>query len=179
MSCIAKLLSFVRGTSNEANVSDVKVDIGGGDNRTAQHFSNPGDDSHPLKTDYVLTSDIPRNGVKAAHGYLDPVNEGVAQEGDKRIYGRDKDTGVTVNEVWIKNDGSILESNDNGFILLEQNGNVNLNGVIIDPNGNITTPTTITADTITAKTSLIAALKELVGHLHLAGVPPGDTGPNK
>ena len=77
---IAKLLLFTRTTSNDAKVSDVEVDIGGGDNRTAQHFSDPGDDSFPLKTDFVLTHDVPRSGSKAAAGYLDPVNTPVAVE---------------------------------------------------------------------------------------------------
>ena len=119
---IAKLLSFVRGISNDANVTDVEIDIGGGDNRTAQHFSAPGDDSFPLKTDYVLASDTPRKGGKAAHGYLDPVNAAIANEGDKRIYGRDTVTGAPVNQVWLKNDGSVLISNDNGSVLLRPDG---------------------------------------------------------
>ena len=175
---IAKLLSFLRVNRNDANMSDVKVDLGGGDNRTADHFSDPGDDSFPLESDYVLTSSVARNGSKAAHGYLDPINAGVAQRGDKRVYGRNTN-GVAVNQMWLKNDGSALISNDNGYMLLESNGVINLNGVIIDTDGNITSPKTITADTVKVTTSLIAALKELVGHLHLAGVPPGDTGPNK
>ncbi|MCH9737102.1 MAG: hypothetical protein K0U78_21550 [Actinomycetia bacterium] len=119
---IAKLLSFIRTSSNDAKVNDVEIDIGGGDNRTAQHFSAPGDDSFPLNTDYVLAADVPRNGGKAAHGYLDPINEGVAQKGEKRVYGRDPATGVPVNQVWLKSDGSVFISNDNGSVLLNADG---------------------------------------------------------
>lgn len=207
MNAIAKLLSFVRTTSNDANVTDVEIDIGGGDNRTAQHFSAPGDDSFPLDTDYVLTSDKPRNGGKAAHGYLDPVNTAVANKGDKRIYGRDTNTGAPVNQVWLKNDGSILISNDNGSVLLspdggaltttpggtfdakadgsikgdngsgsfelQAGGNFLVNGVIIDPSGNITTPAAVSAATMAATTSLTVASKEMAGHAHAQGNDSG------
>ena len=54
MGRVAKLLSFVRLTRNNAKVSDVKIDPGGGPNITVEHFAAPGDDSFPLKTDYVV-----------------------------------------------------------------------------------------------------------------------------
>lgn len=119
---VASLLSFTRTTSNDAKVTDVEVDLGGGNVVTAQHFSAPGDDSHPLKTDYAATSEVPRSGSRIAHGYLDPINTGVAQEGDKRIYGRDQSDGSAVNQVWLKNDGSVLVSNDNGSVLVRTDG---------------------------------------------------------
>ena len=121
-SLIAKLLSFVRTEANGAKVTDVEIDIGGGDNRTAQHFSAPGDDSFPLTTDYALTADVARSGSNAAPGYLDPVNDPVAQEGDKRVYGRNPADGSPINQVWLKNDGSVLISNDNGSVLLRPDG---------------------------------------------------------
>lgn len=196
---IAKLLSFVRTESNGAKVTDVEVDIGGGDNRTAQHFSAPGDDSFPLTTDYVLTSDVARSGSKAAHGYLDPVNDSVAQEGDKRVYGRNAGTGAPVNQVWLKNDGSVLISNDNGSVLLRPDGSIkgangfglfelqaggdmNINGAVIDVSGNITSPGTIVAVTsvsaplLAAATSLTVNGKEMNNHTHSQGVDSnGDT----
>ena len=119
---IAKVLSFVRTTSNDAKVNDVEVDIGGGDNSTGQHFSAPGDDSFPLKTDYAIVSDVARSGSKVAHGYLDPLSTPKALEGDKRIYARNPADGSPVNEVWLKNDGSVLVSNDNGSVLLRADG---------------------------------------------------------
>ena len=51
MGRIALVLSFIRSLANGANVSDVKVDSGGGANTTAQHFAPAGDDSHPLPDD--------------------------------------------------------------------------------------------------------------------------------
>lgn len=188
---IAKLLSFVRVVRNEANVSDVKIDPGGGANITSEHFAPPGDDSFPLPGDYVLGVDVPRSGSKCAAGYIDPVNTPKANEGDKRIYGRKAD-GTLVNEVWLKNDGSILVSNDNGSILLradgsiksdngsgffelKTSGDIDLNGVNIDPSGNILCPTTIIAVTsvssvlieaVTPSGSLMVQGKEMKGHTH-------------
>lgn len=42
--------------------------------------------------------------------------------------------------VWLKNNGEIEESNGAGFIRLGANGTVNINGMTIDPNGNVDTP---------------------------------------
>ena len=119
---IAKLLSFTRTVKNETNVSDVKIDQGGGDNITAEHFAPPGDDSFPLPGDYVLGVDVPRNGSKVAAGYVDPINTPVAVEGEKRVYARNPADGSPVNQVWLKNDGSVLVSNDNGSVLLRADG---------------------------------------------------------
>lgn len=122
MGRIAKLLSFVRLTRNDAKVSDVKVDPGGGPNITAEHFADAGDDSHPLTTDYVALNTDSGSGRESAIGYLDPINAPKAQPGDKRIYGRDADTGEVVVEVWLKNDGTAIVSNDNGSVTLRPDG---------------------------------------------------------
>jgi hypothetical protein len=119
---IATILSFVRALANGAKVSDVKTDSGGGANITAQHFSAPGDDSHPLTTDYAVTVDVPRTGSEAAVGYVDPLNTPKALEGDKRIYARDKGTGAVVVELWLQNDGTAILSNDNGSVTLRPDG---------------------------------------------------------
>lgn len=74
--------------------------------------------------------------------------------------------------VWLKNTGDILSENSNGSHLLRAdgsqkgsnvngsfellaNGNINLNGVIIKPNGNVTMPN-----------SLVLNSKEIDGHGH-------------
>lgn len=212
MGRIARLLSFVRLTRNDANVSDVKVNPGGGPNITAEHFADAGDDSHPLITDYVALNEDSGSGRETAIGYLDPLNEPKAQPGEKRIYGRDADSGAVVVEVWLKNDGTAVVSNDNGSVTLRpdggtvvttpestfdaaadgsitgDNGNGSfqlqaggdflVNGVTIDTSGNITSPATITAPNVAGSTSMQAAGKELAGHDHPAGTPPGNTGPN-
>lgn len=212
MGRIAKLLSFVRLTRNEAKVSDVKVDPGGGPNITAEHFADAGDDAHPLITDYVALNSDSGTGRESAIGYLDPLNEPKAQPGEKRIYGRDANSGTVVVEVWLKNDGTAIVSNENGSVTLrpdggtvvttpestfdaaadgsitgdngsglfqlQAGGDFLVNGVTIDTSGNITSPATITAPNLVANTSVQAAGKELAGHNHPAGTPPGNTGSN-
>ena len=124
MGRIARLISFVRATAGNAKTSDVKVDSGGGDNRTAQHFSAPGDDSFPLPGDYVQLDSQAGTGRDSATGYLDPDNEQKANAGDKRIYARDANTGDEVVEVWLKNDGTAEVRNDEGVIILSPNGTI-------------------------------------------------------
>lgn len=160
MSTIARLLSFVRAIRQGVNVPEVTVDTGGGVNHTADHFAPVGDDSHPLPTDYVLVTEIPQSGSKIAIAYLDSVNAGETLEGEKRIYARDPNTGTPVNQVWLKNNGDVLLSNDNGSILLQADGTVNINGVTIDPSGNIDTPGSISAP------SMVVNGVELATHTH-------------
>lgn len=121
MGRIARLLSFVRVIRNGAKVSDVKVDPGGGANITAQHFAPSGDDSHPLPIDFVIIEDVEGTGRESVVGYVDPVSEPKALPGDKRIYARDEN-GVTVVEIWLKNTGEALISNDNGSVTLRPDG---------------------------------------------------------
>lgn len=85
-----------------------------------------------------------------------------------------------VAKVVISAAGSIKGSNGNGQFELEVAGDFVVNGVIIDTAGNITLPATktLTSDNAVHGTSLTAGGKELIGHLHLAGIPPGNTGPN-
>lgn len=80
--------------------------------------------------------------------------------------------------------GSIRAANPSGFFELQDDGTVNINGATIDPAGNINTPTnitaggTISAPTVAGGSSVTAAGKEMAGHTHPAGTPPGNTGPN-
>jgi len=143
---IGRLLSFVRSTKNNAKISEVKLNPGGGNNITAEHFSDIGDDSRPLKNDYLVYVYLKRSGGMAVVGYLDTKNEQKANAGDKRIYSRNSD-GDQVSEAWLKNDGSISLNNDNGSILLQANGEININGVRITTDGQIITAAGINVDT--------------------------------
>ena len=120
----AKILSFVRAFRNGANVTDVKVDRAGGDNRTPEHFADPGDDSFPLTTDYVATGNLEGDTRTVAIGYLDPINTPKATAGDKRIYARDAETGAVVVEVWLKSDGTATTENSNGSFTLAPDGTI-------------------------------------------------------
>ena len=133
MGRIAKVLSFLRITKNDAKQTDVKVDPGNGANLTAQCFAPTGDDSQPLPDDYVLMSSIPRTGGAAVVGFVDPTSEPVAAAGEVRRYARDS-AGVTVAQQWLKADGTALTSNDNGSITLLPDGTI----VLTTPHGSST-----------------------------------------
>lgn len=77
-----------------------------------------------------------------------------------------------------KADGSIKGANADGAFELAVGGDFLVNGVTIDTNGNITSPATITGTNVAGTTSVKAGGKELAGHVHPAGTPPGTTGPN-
>lgn len=192
MGRITKVLSFIRTLRNGAKVSDVKVNSGGDLNITSEHFSDPGDDSFPLTTDYALATDIPRSGGEAIAGYLDPLNTPKAEKGEKRIYARDPADGSVIVEIWLKNDGEALIMNDSGSFVLKPDGSMKgsngsgsfelevggdflVNGVTIDTNGNIDSPTSISAPSIEVDG------KELKDHTHpitSGSSAPGPTGPN-
>lgn len=167
MGWIGKILSFTRRTkANGVKFSDVKIDVGGGDIKTGQHYESAGNDSFPLKTDKAIAIEIPRTGGVAVIGYLDPFDNKVAMAGESRMYSRDPGTGLVVAQFHLKADGSIAGSNANGSFELQFGGNFVVNGVKIDTGGNITTSGDVTAGTISLKT-----------HTHPAGTPPGPTGP--
>ena len=186
MGGIGKLLSFVRAVRNGAQVSDVKLDPGGGPVITAEHFSAPGDDSHPLPGDYVRVGRVPQSGRAAVTGYVDPATEPKAQPGEKRLYARSAD-GNEVVEHWLKSDGtgtisnsngsttlrpdgSILGQNGSGSFELQASGDFVVNGVIIAADGSVTIPASLTLNS-----------KEIAGHTHpITGgsSAPGPTGPN-
>ncbi len=52
---------------------------------------------------------------------------------------------------WLKNDGSIDMRNGAGYITVAANGTVTINGVTIDPQGNVVSPTDVTASGISLK----------------------------
>lgn len=74
-------------------------------------------------------------------------------------------------------DGSIKGDNGSGSFELAAGGDFLVNGVTIDTSGNITSPATVSSTAVEAP-SVKADGKELAGHVHLAGTPPGNTGPN-
>lgn len=111
MGRLGKILSFIRADRNEAKVSDVKADPGGGPNITAEHFAPTGEDAHPLPGDYVATVRAPGTGRETAIGYLDPKNESTAQPGERRTYSREPEEGRRMADHWLKNDGTVVTTN--------------------------------------------------------------------
>ena len=125
MGRIAKIISFVKGTINNITVKETKGDLGGGEVVSGEHFTQAGDDSAPLKDDYCLYTEIPRAGGYASIGFIDPVNEPIAEPGEKRIYARGSD-GVSVNEVHLKKDGTILLKNEGAEVEISASGDITL-----------------------------------------------------
>lgn len=172
MGLIGRLLSFTRGTRKGAEVGLSKVNPGGGYIVTCEHFGAPGDDGQPLPGDYVVTVSVPRTGVPAAVGYLDPVNAGQAGPGERRLYARNS-SGAPVVSLWLKADGSITVANENGSLVLQPGGAFVINGVTIDSDGNIDTAGNITSTgTVEGTNVQTAAGIDLGFHTH-SGVTPG------
>ena len=173
MGRLATVLAIVRTIRNGGNVTDITANIGGNFNVTELHTSSPGDDSQPLPGDYVALLEVVGSGQGLAVGYMDPLNVGSAGPGEKRIYSRDSDGNVKA-FVHLQDDGGILIINASGIISLAAGGDATINGVTIDTAGNITVP----GGGSISSPSVVASGKELAGHIHLAGTPPGNTGPN-
>ena len=137
MGRVGDILSVTKSKIRSAAVTLIKSNIGGGENSTAPLFSASGDDSPPLKKDDVIQVELASKGTYAAVGTLDHDNQQKSENGEKRIYARNA-AGDEVCEIHLKGDGSIKASNTNGFIELQANGNVSINGVIFDTDQNIT-----------------------------------------
>ena len=164
MGRIGQIIEFFRSIRGDAKFDELKIDLGGGDNATAEVFRSAGEDSQPLPTDYVFAAENEtRNGGFAVVGFVDPKNEGLAGPGAKRTYSRDPETGDIVAEVFLDNDGTVTTKNENGTVTLSpdgsfsaingsgnitlgEDGNVNINGAVIDTGGNLTTASGISVD---------------------------------
>ena len=183
MAMIGKLLSFLRLNRNGIDTGHARIDVGGNPGTTAMHLSAPGDDTHPIVGDYMVSVRLAQLGRRATVGYIDPVNAPIAEAGDRRVYARDA-SGTTVAQVWLKNTGEILISNDSGSITLaldgavaganssggfelQSDGTFVVNGVEIDPTGLITTPTGIVTP------SALVNGVEVATHVHPQGNDSG------
>lgn len=118
---IGKLLAYARAPRNGANQSDIKLDTGGGDIRTATHAQGSGDDAAPLPGDYAVNVQIDRSGGVFTVAFVEPDAAQAAQAGERRVYSRGANR-VEVAQIWLKNDGTILVSNDNGSYTLNPSG---------------------------------------------------------
>lgn len=166
MGRVAEVLSTKRVNDEAGHGVDVKVDPAGGNPSTVPHFADPGDDSLPLPGDFAALEDSAGSGAEQVAGYADTRNVGKAAAGEKRIYGRSS-SGTPVCEIWLKGDGTIVITNDGGSFEMAPSGAVTINGVVIDPDGNVSVPGEVTAMAESPGTSVT-----LSQHIHPTGVGP-------
>ena len=201
MGLIGLVLQTISAVRNGVSIRDVKLGLGGGNNVTGEEFSSSGDDSPPLENDNVLAVAIEQTGRVAVVGYVDTQNAPLANNGERRLYSRDS-SGEIRAVIWLRNDGSISLSNENGemsiaedgalslqnengAMSMDANGTINLNGVTIDPDGtmDINGVGISSSGAVDVPASLKVATKELAGHTHpqapdSAGDVQQPTGPN-
>lgn len=134
----------------EVHVTDggyeIEVDLGGGMLVTAEHTGAPGAEDPPVKGDeaYMVRGEGKGTWVICGYGRLSTPE---ALPGEIKFVGRD-DSGGTVCAFHMRRDGSIV-----------------LNGVVIDKDGNISAPGSMSADgSVTALAS--GAQVVLDNHIH-------------
>jgi hypothetical protein len=164
---LGKVLFAERATT-EDGVPVVRVQVNLGDDSndevvTVEHMSLPGEDSLPLPGDEVVMEEAEGQGDTTAVAYADSKNAGVAEPGERRQYARD-DEGTLVCEVWLKKDGTVALKS------IAPGSKIDLNGVLIDQQGNIVAPGEITAMAGTTEAPLPGV--KLSTHLHPTGVGP-------
>ncbi len=116
MGRIGTVLEFGR----EAEVEWVKIDLGGENTKTADHYSPPGVDAPPLPGDFAALETSTGEGTVQATGYSDATTR-EASPGEHRTYARDSD-GLVVGSLWLKGDGSIVAANAGGQMTLSTAG---------------------------------------------------------
>lgn len=166
MGRIARVLEFFSKTRRSVTYSQVKSDMGGDDIRSADVFRPLGEDSQPLAEDITFVVPGPRSGQVVSVGFIDPANPTSVEPGGKKIYSRDPGGGVKafvelkpdgeinietgISVINAKEDGNIQIDNGTGTIKIDPAGIIDLNGVKIDPAGNITNALSLTAGAVSA-----------------------------
>lgn len=140
MGRVASFLSWALNTNSSEQPPEVKGDPGGEATFTAEHFAPPGIDSQPVDGDFFATHSGPGTGDEIVSGYHDPKEANrKAGAGETRTYARDSE-GTVVCEVWCKADGTI------SIASIKSGSTIDLNGFVIDQDGNTSTPGTMTSD---------------------------------
>jgi hypothetical protein len=149
---------FERVVKDGVPLVEVQADAGGGELLTLEHVDSCGEDAPPLAGDHVAISESTGEGAARSAGYADTKNPGVALGGEKRVYGRTPE-GEVSGYVHFHGDGLIDIQG------LAAGQRYQIGKVLIDADGNITTPGDITvkADTAPVKVST---------HQHPTGVGP-------
>ena len=93
MAVIGELVEWVRTSDDDAEIAEGRFDLGGGDMVTCVDYMPSGYDAHPVPGDFAVLVPAPESGSYVIVGWVDPWNQGVAKEGEQRMYAR---SGVNV-----------------------------------------------------------------------------------
>ena len=88
MALIGELIEWLRTSDDDAEIQEGRVDFGGEDTATCVDYQPSGHDSQPLPGDYAIVVPGPESGSYVIVGWVDPWNQGVAKEGEARLYAR-------------------------------------------------------------------------------------------
>jgi len=130
---------------------------------TAEMLAEPGVDALPLPGDEVMIEEAEGQGETSVNAFADPKNAGKAADGERRTYARDG-SGEVACEVWCKADGTVAIKS------IKSGSSLDFNGVLIDQQGNITTPGDVKAMAGTPDAPLPGV--KLSTHTHGSGVGP-------
>ena len=164
---------------NPAPLITVPIYFAGGSKFFMEHQIDPLDEGIILFSQRCIdgwktTGGVANNPISRFHDSNDAMFLPGLRSQPNVISGFDND-GIRVRNkdgtqyVWLKADKTIETSNGSGNITMMPDGTINLNGVIITPDGAITSPVSVTAPTLVANTSLTVAGKEQSSHTHLPG----------
>lgn len=119
----AEVLGVERRVEEGANVTYLKVDVGGGDIEEVQYFEEAGGDSPPIVGDFVAIEELGKSGSKHAVGCHDSKSTPKAEPGEKRIYSR-TESGTLLAELWLRHGEVVLEVFDPSIPVRVKGGKV-------------------------------------------------------
>lgn len=164
---LSRVVQFLRAARDSLRVPEVQVaPSADGIPVTAEHYAPPGVDAPPLEGDTAAHIPGTGSGRLAVVGYMDTANEGVAAPGEFRVYSRSS-AGEVMAYVWLQGDGTVdvRVGDDGASLTLKPSGDVVINGVTIDPSGNVSTPGDVTVMSSTAPVAVST-------HLHPTAMGP-------
>lgn len=155
MGLIGRVLNWVTASGRSVPGRQVLVALGARERLTADVYPPLNTDVQGLPGDLPYCASGTGTGRRVALGWLEQVAQQFAEPGELRTYGRN-DEGVTVCEVWLKNDGTLLlnnsmcsfeltpngtitGSNNAGSFTLQTNGDLNANGARMTVDGDVVT----------------------------------------
>ena len=149
MGRIGKVIkSFIDKLSGSGtNAQFLSIEEFAGDQRTAQIFGPCNEDFAPPEDCKAIEFKLGRG-----RGYLVSVayhNQSIlpqAIHGEKRLFSTNQAGNTVKAEVFLKQDGTILIENDNGYFEMKPSGEIEINGATITTSGNFVTAAGISLD---------------------------------